>query len=105
MNIRFAPREVRFRVTRDELNQLLAGRSLALHVALTGHHEFQATVAADRLGTWRFDSDPTGLWLTLPRKDLEPFADGAPTAAGLEYGLDLPDGQRLELSFEVDVRS
>lgn len=105
MNVRLAPQEVRFRVMRDELQQLLAGRSLALRVALTGHHEFQASVVAARVGAWRLDSDPTGLWLTVPRGELESLADGAAAAAGLVHDFELPQGQVLQLTFEVDVRS
>lgn len=105
MNVRLAPHEVRFRVMRDELELLLSGRSLALRVALTGHHEFQASVIAARVGAWRLDSDPTGLWLTLPREELETLAGSVPAAAGLTHDFELPQGQMLQLTFEVDVRS
>jgi hypothetical protein len=105
MNVRLAPHEVRFRVTRDELEHLLSGRSLALRVALTGHHEFQASVIAQKVGAWRLDSDPTGLWLTLPKGELETLAGAVPTAAGLMHDFELPQGQALQLTFEVDVRS
>lgn len=105
MNVRLAPQEVRFRVTRDELEHLLSGRSLALRVALTGNHEFQASVIAQKVGAWRLDSDPTGLWLTLPKAELETLAGAVPTAEGLMHEFELPQGQALQLTFEVDVRS
>ena len=105
MNVRFAPQEVRFRITRDELGQLCSGRALVMHVNLPGQHTFQASVAADRFGAWRLDSDPTGLWLAVPKGQLEVFTDGEPVAEGLQHQFELASGGALSLSFEVDVRS
>jgi hypothetical protein len=104
MNVRFAPHAVRFRITREELEQLLSGRAIVMTVALPGQHSFQASVTTDRFGTWRLDSDPTGLWLALPATQLKEFAESAPGAEGLTHSFALADGGALELSFEVDVR-
>lgn len=104
MNIRFAPGQVRFRIDRSELEILLGGRALAMRVDLPGQHAFTASVNPDRLGTWRLDSDPTGMWLAIPRKQLAVFEDGVPTAEGLTHRFELASGGELELAFEVDVR-
>lgn len=105
MNVRFAPHEVRFRITRDELELLLSARGLVMTVALPGQHAFQASVAADKFDSWRLDSDPTGLWLAVPRIELDTFAKGVPTAEALSHRFELANGDFLELSFEVDVRA
>ena len=104
MNIRFAPGQVRFRIDRGELGTLLGGRALTMRVDLPGQHVFTASVNPDRLGSWRLDSDPTGMWLAIPRKELAAFEDGVPTAEGLTHRFELANGGELELTFEVDVR-
>lgn len=104
MNVRFAQGEVRFRIDRLELGTLLGGRALAMRVDLPGQHAFTASVNPDRLGTWRLDSDPTGMWLSIPRKELAVFEDGVPTAEGLTHRFELANGGGLDLTFEVDVR-
>ncbi len=105
MNVRFAPREIRFRITRGELGQLVSGRALSMSVALPGQHAFNANIAIDRIGSWRLESDPTGLWLAVPMKALDVFAEGVPTAEGLTHSFALADGKTLEVNFEVDVRA
>ncbi len=105
MNVRFAPQEVRFRVTRGEFDQLHAGRALVMAVTLPGQHAFQASVASDRFGAWRLDSDPTGLWLAVPKASLDSFADGVPTSEGIEHSFELANGGFVNVVFEVDARS
>jgi hypothetical protein len=104
MNIRFAPGQIRFRIDRLELETLLGGRALVMRVDLPGQHAFTASVNPDRLGTWRLDSDPTGMWLVVPRRALAAFEDGVPTADGLTHRFELATGGELELTLEVDVR-
>lgn len=105
MNVRFAPQEVRFRVARGEFDQLHAGRALVMNVTLPGQHAFQASIAPDRFGAWRLDSDPTGLWLALPKASLDSFAEGVPSAEGIEHRFELANGGFVNVVFEVDVRS
>jgi hypothetical protein len=105
MNVRFSPHAVRFRITRDELEQLFSGRAVVMHVALPGQHVFQASVATDKFGSWRLDSDPTGFWLSVPRAQLDTFAGGVPTAEGLAHSFELANGGALELTLEVDIQS
>lgn len=105
MNVRFAPDEVRIRVTRDELTELLQRHSLRMTVPLPGQHAFQASVATERLADWRLDSDPTGIWVSLPLADIHTLSESGPTAEGLVHQFALPSGGNLELRFEVDVRS
>jgi len=103
MNVRFAPGEVRFRITREELDQLRSGRPVVMIVALPGQHAFQASIVSNQFGTWRLDSDPTGLWLALPKSSLDAFTD-VPSADGLEHCFELASGGAVNLVFEVDIR-
>ncbi len=104
MNIRFADRHIRFRVTRQELERLLAGRSLALDVPMPRAHQFRANVNVTPLGDWQLDSDPTGLWLSLPRSALESLQQELPRKEGVEHEFDT-NGNKLTVAFEVDLRS
>jgi hypothetical protein len=104
MNIRFADRHIRFRVGSHELERLLSGRSLTLDVPMPRSHQFRASIGVSSLPGWQLDSDPTGLWLTLPRMALEELLQQLPSKDGLEHEFQI-DGSTLRVSFEVDLRN
>jgi hypothetical protein len=104
MNVRFSEGAVRCRVTRTELERLMSGRAVALEVALPRDHIFRMSVRPTTLGGWRLDSDPTGLWLTIARDDLEWLFESPPSKEGVERTFDVANGGKLTVSFEVDVR-
>ena len=104
MNVRFSEGAVRCRVTRAELERLMSGRAVALEVALPREHIFRMNVRPTTIGGWRLDSDPTGLWLTIAREDLEWLFEAGPTREGVERTFDAANGGKLTVSFEVDVR-
>ena len=104
MNIRFSPGAVRCRATRDELGSLLAGRAVTLEVPLPRHHAFRLNVRPALVGGWLLDSDPTGLWITIPRAVLEGLAESLPSKEGIENKFDLENGGAVVVSFEVDLR-
>ena len=103
MNVRFADHSIRFRVAQAELEQLLSGRSVALEVPMLRSHMFRANVSSTALSKWQLESDPTGVWLLLPRKELEQLAQAVPSKEGLEHDFECADG-KLQVSFEVDVK-
>ena len=103
MNLRIGEHSLRWRVTRAEVELLLSGRAVKLQVPLPRAHTFQAVVRVSAIQGWQLDSDPTGIWLTLPRSELEALVDALPTKEPIEHVLDV-DGGELKLSFEVDVR-
>jgi hypothetical protein len=103
MNIRFSDRHIRFRVSRAEFERLLAGRSLALDVPMPRAHQFRASVSVTPIGDWLLDSDPTGLWLTLPRAAVEALLQELPRKEGVEHEFET-NGSKLTLAFEVDLR-
>jgi len=103
MNVRFAAGEIRLRISTPELELLLAGRKLRLRVALPRLRRFEATLAASSIN-WELASDPTGLWVTVLRSDLEALAATLPAKEGLAHEFALEAGDVLRLRLEVDVR-
>lgn len=104
MNIKFSTGAVRCRVTRDELDSLLAGRAIALQVPMPRHHAFRLNVRPAMVGGWLLDSDPTGLWITIPRAALEGLAQVLPSKEGIENRFDLENGGAVVVGFEVDLQ-
>jgi hypothetical protein len=104
MNIKFSPGAVRCRVAQNELDSLLAGRAVTLEVSLPRHHAFRLNVRPALVGGWLLDSDPTGLWITIPRTALEGLSQSLPSKEGIENKFDLENGGGVVVSFEVDVR-
>jgi hypothetical protein len=104
MNIRFSERAVRCRVTRAELERLLSGRAVALEVALPRDHVFRVNIRPSTLGGWRLDADPTGLWLTIPRTDLESLSASLPSKEGVDQIFPASNGASVAVTFEVDVK-
>lgn len=103
MNLRFATHSIRIRVSADEFNQLRSGKSLALEVPLPRGHAFRAKVNQS-VTDWQFDSDPTGLWLSIPRKELDTLANALPNREGVLHGFSTNHGE-LQVSLEVDVKT
>lgn len=104
MNIRFSEGAIRCRVARPELDQLLGSGGLRLAVPLPRHHSLQVTVRCMALDEWQLDSDPTGLWIGIPRAQLQALAQALPSREGITHEFDVGSGTMLQLSFEVDVR-
>lgn len=104
MNVRFSEGALRCRITRNELERLMSGRAVALELPLPRDHIFRMNVRPTTVGGWRLDSDPTGLWLTIAREDLEWLFESLPNKEGLERSFDVANGGKLKVSFEVDVR-
>jgi len=111
MRVRFSEQAMRCRVTRAELDRLLSGGAVALSVALPRKHSFSLSVrpAAPVIGQWQLDSDPTGLWLTIPHGELASLAQSLPSKEGIEHAFDLANGEtsgggRIVVSFDVDLK-
>jgi hypothetical protein len=103
MNIKFSQNAVRCRVQRTELDRLLSGRAVTLEVSLPRNHVFRASVWPGAMGGWQLESDPTGIWITIPKEELHAFAERLPSKEGLEHVFEAGDGF-VKVSFEVDVR-
>jgi len=103
MKIRFADRAVRCRVSREELDRLLSGRAVILEVPLPRNHVFRGNIWPGAMAGWQLESDPTGIWITIPKTELQQLADSLPSREGIEHAFDVEEGS-VTVSFEVDVR-
>lgn len=104
MNVRFSNESVRCRVKRTELDGLLAGRAISLELALPRDHVFRVNVRPSALEEWKLDSDPTGLWITIPAQALQSLSESLPSREGIQHTFALGNGGSVVVSFEVDVK-
>jgi hypothetical protein len=103
MNVRLSPAAIRCRATSAELEQLLTGRAISLDLYLPRDRRFRINVRPSVLETWQLDSDPTGVWVTIPRAQLEAFGKTLPSREGIDHGFETAQGT-VTVSFEVDLR-
>jgi hypothetical protein len=103
MNVRFSEQAIRCRVTAVELEQLLTGRALSLELCLPRDRKFRVNVRPAALEAWQLDSDPTGIWIAIPRSQLQALAQAVPSKEGIEHGFEAAQGS-LAVSFEVDLK-
>ena len=104
MKVRFSEQAIRCRATSAELQQLLTGRALTLELSLPRDRRFRVNVRPAALETWQLDSDPTGIWIAIPRSRLQALAETLPSKEGVERSFDTSAGA-LTVTFEVDVKS
>jgi hypothetical protein len=103
MNIKFSANHIRCRVSRADLDRLLSGRALALEVPLPRHHTFRINVWPGAMGGWQLESDPTGIWITIPKVQLQGLAESLPSKEGISNEFET-DVDPVRVTFEVDVR-
>jgi hypothetical protein len=104
MNIKFSDASVRCRVSRAEFDRLLTGRAVALEVSLPRNHVFRASIWPGAMGGWQLESDPTGIWITIPKPELQALAETLPSKEGIEKDFDTATEGTVKISLEVDVR-
>jgi hypothetical protein len=104
MKVRFSEQAIRCRATSAELQQLLTGRALALELCLPRDRKFRVNVRPAALETWQLESDPTGIWIAIPRSELQALAQTVPNRNGIERGYETAQGN-LTVTFEVDLRA
>jgi len=104
MNVRFSDHAIRCRATATKLQQLLTGRAIAIELCLPRDRRFRVNVRPAALETWQLESDPTGIWVSIPRSKLEALAQTLPSKAGIEHDFEAAQGS-VAVKFEVDVKS
>ena len=95
MNVRFSEQAIRCRATAAELQQLLTGRALSLELSLPRDRKFRLNVRPAALETWQLESDPTGIWIAIPRSQLQALAETLPNRAGIEHSFETLSGQEF----------
>jgi hypothetical protein len=105
MDVRFSGQALYCQISRAELETLSSGRSVDLIVSLPKHRSFRVSVrpsamSADR-GGWQLDSDPTGLWLTIPRAELEQLGQTETFAERLMRDFPVSSNQQIQVILEA----
>jgi hypothetical protein len=105
VDVRFSGQALFCQITRSELQRLSSGRAIDLVVELPKHHSFRMSVrpspmSADR-GGWQLDNDPTGIWLTIPRAELELLGQTTTFAERLIRDFPVSDGQQVQVILEA----
>jgi hypothetical protein len=105
MDVRFSGQSLYCQISRAELETLSSGRSVDLIVSLPKHRSFRVGVrpsamSADR-GGWQLDSDPTGLWLTVPRAELEQLGQTKSFAERLMRDFPVSSNQIMKVILEA----
>jgi hypothetical protein len=105
MDVRFSGQALFCQISRAELETLLSGRSVDLIVSLPRHRSFRVSVrpsamSADR-GGWTLESDPTGIWLTVPRAELEQLGQTETFAERLMREFPVSSGQQMQVILEA----
>jgi hypothetical protein len=103
MTVRFSASAIRCRATSVELQQLLTGRAISRDLNLPRDRSFRVNVRPSVLETWQLESDPTGIWVSIPRAQIEAFGKTLPSKEGIEHGFETAHGS-VTVSFEVDLR-
>lgn len=104
MDVRFSGQALYCHLSRAELARLTSGRSVDLHVALPRNHAFRVSVRPSNLGAdrggWQLESDPTGIWVTLPRTELEQLGQTESFAERLMHDFPLAANQQVQVILE-----
>lgn len=105
MDVRFSGQALFCQITRSELERLSSGRAIDLVVQLPKHHSFRVSVrpspmSVDR-GGWQLETDPTGIWLTIPRAELEPLGQTTTLAERLIHEFPVSDTERVQVFLEA----
>jgi hypothetical protein len=105
VDVRFSGQLLFCQITRSELERLVSGLSIDLIFQLPRHRSFRvslrpSSMSADR-GGWQLDSDPTGIWLTVPRAELQLFGQTTTFAERLTRDFPVSDGQHVQVILEA----
>jgi len=104
VDVRFSGQSLFCQITRSELATLASGRSVDLIVHLPRHHVFRLSVRPSQLSAergWKLDSDPTGIWLTIPRSELEMLGQTTTFAERLVREFPVSDDEKLQVILEA----
>lgn len=102
MNLRISEGLLRFRITREELQELLQGNTLRMALALARTYHYAIEIS-DGWDTLALKEDNHSWTLLVDSHALKAFSEQLPSRNGLCKQVQVA-GQTLMLIFEVDVR-
>jgi hypothetical protein len=102
MRVQLEGQTLRLRVDEAELAQLLAGGDAGNRTQLPDGQTQEQRVRLTAQLSWRHDESR---WqIGLPEAEVRALSTRLPSRDGLRFDLPTPDGGKLELLFDVDVR-
>lgn len=105
MDVRFSGQSLFCQITRNELATLASGRSVDLIFQLPRHHTIRVGVRPSTLGAerggWQLASDPTGIWITIPRADLELLGQTTTFAERLTHDFPVSEREKVQVILEA----
>jgi hypothetical protein len=102
MNLKISKNAMRFRVSRQEFEQLLQAEKLSVPVPFLQAIHLQIEAANDFLGM-NFTATENAWLLQISKTTLDDFAKSLPSREGLEQNTKL-NNKEILLAFEVDVK-
>ena len=104
MDVRFSGQTLLCQIGRVELERLSSGRAVDLVVSLPRHHAFRlslrpSVMSGDR--GWQLESDPTGIWITIPRTELEQLGQTTTFAERLVHDFPVTSSEHAQVILEV----
>jgi hypothetical protein len=101
MNIRISKNQIRYRISQDELGQILLGKEIILEDVMT---KITYLVRSEEINNDIDVKTELGKVTTLINKQaLEDIAKCIPSIEGIEQSLTI-DGNTIKIALEVDVR-
>jgi hypothetical protein len=103
MNLRISNGQLRFRITREELTELLQGRGLELALPLTLHTHRYRIQCENFERPLALQEESSQLTLLVDKQALAAFEKQLPSREGIEQEV-VAGGSALTLILEVDVK-
>lgn len=103
MNLRISKGQLRFRIVREELTELLQGRELELVLPLVSGTYRYRIQSSDYENPLALQEEPNQFTLLADRRTLAVFEKQLPSRDGIEQEV-VAGGEALTLILEVDVK-
>ncbi len=106
MNLHMENQRLRFRVTKDELALLCEGEDVKQWFDLPSQRQFTITICTDEQEDELLlrDSDEE-IMLCVQKDAAQGLFDALPSQEGFEVEQKTGEGKKIQLVFEVDIRS
>jgi len=105
MYIRIQDDSIRYRVSRDEANQLVAGKVLQSSLTLSPSHSLSYEISTTHdASSFEFNVHSNGLLLSINRDELQKEIEGRPSKQGLVFTQSFTEKEIL-ISLEIDLKN
>lgn len=104
MNVRFSAKELRARISEQELGALRHEGEIVERTIFPNGSEFRSSIRTQqRDESWELELAGSALNITVPLKELEKLAEEEFEKDGVEKAFPTPDGEKLSVVIQVDM--